>query len=153
MSFLSPPRSSSPAATSRCVPVHTNDLIEMPADGCSQVIDKPGQEEVELVRKFGDETIRVVFSVSDLNAISEEMTDESLYDDEHPEDGAVSASSAQSGGAQSKETHEKHRQEEDEDFDAQDDIPSFPARLNITIEKVTVRRFWKYGSAFADGIP
>lgn len=75
--------------------------------------------------------------MSDLNAISEEMNDDSLYDDEHAEDGMT----PQSGGAQSKQAKESGAIENDEELDGDDEIPSFPARLNITIEKVRVRGY------------
>jgi len=104
-----------------------------------QIHEKAGDEEVEMVRRFGDETIRVGFSVEDINALSEEsLQDDALFDDEHPETG-VPKSSAQSGGAQSKVAKEEGRvpnaDEVDEDSDYDEPEPSFPARVTITIEK------------------
>jgi len=106
-----------------------------------KVVDKPGEEEIELVRKFGDETIRVVFSIADLNAMASEeaMDDEALYD-EQPEHDATPRASLQSSGAQSKAAKEDDRvavadEAAQEDEYAEDEEPSFPARVNITIEK------------------
>lgn len=100
-----------------------------------QLNDKPGQEEVELVRKFGDETIRVSFSISDLNALSaEESMDDGLF-----EDPGEDAADLQSGGAQSAAAKERGdvATADDEFSDDEEEVPSYPARINVTIEKVT----------------
>lgn len=99
------------------------------------------------MRKFGDETIKVVFSISDLNAMTDEngVEDDALYDENPPRDNE-GRGAMQSGGAQSKAAQNQGRvpvaneaaEEEDEfseDADANEDA-AFPARLNITIEKV-----------------
>ncbi|KAF8461138.1 glycoprotein suaprga1 [Kalaharituber pfeilii] len=107
--------------------------------GPFKVIDTPGHEEVELVRKFGSETIRVEFSISDLNLLNNDLEDQALYEDES----ADAPESAQSGGAQSKSAKESGRvaqaePEEDEDEDYMEESeaePSFPAHLSIVIEK------------------
>ncbi|KAI5793915.1 mitochondrial glycoprotein [Peziza echinospora] len=108
--------------------------------GTFQVNDTPGHEEVELVRKYGNETIRVEFSISDLNLMgqNDQLDDDSaLYDEED----ADVPESAQSGGAQSKNAKESRAatnneiEEDDEVFDESDLEPSFPAHLNIIIEK------------------
>ena len=124
--------------------------------------DTPGQEEVVLTRKFGDENIRVSFSIADLNAgmDPEEDTfddDKALYDEPDPSD--VDAVNAQSGGANTKgainsgSTPNKNfnmapedrvapadREElmDDESASREKDPnaePSFPARINVMIEK------------------
>jgi hypothetical protein len=93
---------------------------------------------VELVRKFGDETIHVLFSISDINSISE-AEDDGLYEEEEEP-------SMQSGGAQSPlakqegkapvadEAAEEEEYSELEDEELGDE--SFPARINVIIEKV-----------------
>lgn len=105
-----------------------------------KVNDKPGQEEVELIRKFGDETIRVVFTISDLNALSEDglndgaMDDNMLFNEDEP---SALRNSTQSGDAQpaaGKDNGNIAAEEEDDVFDEEDE-PSFPARVNVTIEK------------------
>ena len=129
-----------------------------------QLHDTPGQEEVVLTRKFGDENIRVSFSIADLNAgmdPEEDDTfddDKALYDEADPSD--MEAMNAQSGGANTKGainsggTANKNfnmapedriapadREELMDDESAARDHkdpnaePSFPARLNVMIEK------------------
>ncbi|TGZ81206.1 mitochondrial glyco protein [Ascodesmis nigricans] len=112
-----------------------------------KINDQPGQEQVELVRKFGDETIRVSFSIADINNIdNENLNDHSLFDDQHSEDGQVPASSDQSGGAQSVQAKREGRvasaedpaaEEEFGEEEEEEDISeeSFPARVQVTIEK------------------
>ncbi|KAG0641174.1 mitochondrial glycoprotein [Tuber brumale] len=107
--------------------------------GQFEIIDKPGQEEVQLVRKFGDETIRVEFSISDLNALSNEgLNDDALYDGQ-PGEGDLNTLSSQSRGAQSKATQGEGRAPAASDMDGDeyddDPEPGFPARVNVTIEK------------------
>lgn len=110
-----------------------------------QINDKPGQEEVELIRKFGDETIRVVFSISDLNALSEDgLNEDALFDEEEP---SMPRNSMQSGGAQSAAGKDNGNiavaddaNEDEDEFGDEDEEPSFPARVNVTIEKVRLPR-------------
>lgn len=127
--------------------------------------DTPGQEEVVLTRKFGDESLRVSFSIADLNAMDQDpddfrqdpndpSQDPALYDED---DGSI-PESAQSGGANTKGAinagHTKggniniapedsispaDREELADDESPppnEDDEPSFPARVNVMIEKV-----------------
>ncbi|KAI5776863.1 mitochondrial glycoprotein [Geopyxis carbonaria] len=95
-----------------------------------KLVDKPGQQDVELVRKFGSETIKVVFSISDLSNMNEMehmndegdlMNDEPMLDEPTPNKSSKSAAQHDDGL-------------DDEDAFG-DDEPSFPARVNITIEK------------------
>lgn len=99
--------------------------------------------------------IRVSFSIADLNALNEDPDygeDKALFD----EDGGEMPEDGQSGGAQSKGTITQGRTKggnfnvtpedsiapadrpelvDDESPAGEEDQPSFPARLNITIEK------------------
>lgn len=118
------------------MPLSVKEFLE---NGPFRIVDKPGEEEVELIRQFGDETIRVEFSIADLNATSPDELDENgLFNDSS--DGEDIAA-GQSGGAQSKAGKSEGRvqtgndeMEEDEEFD--DETPvSFPSRVNVTIEK------------------
>ncbi|KAK6498563.1 hypothetical protein TWF481_011150 [Arthrobotrys musiformis] len=94
--------------------------------------DKDGMEEVELVRRFGDETVRVIFSIADLNAIDEKLDDPSLYDQEDlPETGELESSTKRGANAEARPA------EEDEPEYEEASEPAYPARLNITIEKST----------------
>ncbi|KAL9099347.1 MAG: hypothetical protein Q9163_005138, partial [Psora crenata] len=132
--------------------------------------DTPGHEEVVLTRKFGDENIRVSFSIADLNEMNpaeedpyDDGDDKALYDE--PSSSSSSPDdipgNAQSGGANTKGTINQGRtkdgnikmapedriapadREELVDMDDQEegsggsgrDEPSFPARINVMIEK------------------
>lgn len=125
------------------------------------VHDTPGREEVVLTRPYGDENIRVVFSITDLNNVEQDpdkYDDRALYDED--EEG-LDGMDGQSGGAQSKgaitsgqtkngninvapenRVAPADRQElaDDEsaaaeDGSGEDAEPSFPARVNITVSK------------------
>ncbi|KAF3926775.1 hypothetical protein ABW21_db0208753 [Orbilia brochopaga] len=96
--------------------------------------DKPGMEEVELVRRFGDETIRVIFSIADLNAVDEKLDDPSLYEQEDIPNSPEEMESSQKG-ANGAETRSAGAPEEDEQEYEEASEPAYPARLNITIEK------------------
>jgi complement component 1 Q subcomponent-binding protein, mitochondrial len=114
----------------------------------SKITDKPGHEEVELTRQFGNETIKIVFSIADLNSLdeSQQMEDDSAIPDEDY--------SAQSGGAQSKSAVNAGRtaggniaqapedqiapadtEDGEQSYNDEDAGPSFPVRVNVTIEK------------------
>ncbi|GAB7337486.1 hypothetical protein MBLNU457_g2816t1 [Dothideomycetes sp. NU457] len=74
-------------------------------DECKQYLDNsefqlediPGSQEVALTRTYGDEKIRVVFSLADFNQPpdAESSEDDALYDEDMPEEG-------QSGGGNTK---------------------------------------------------
>ncbi|CAD6569372.1 MAG: hypothetical protein ASARMPREDX12_002396 [Alectoria sarmentosa] len=130
-----------------------------------ELYDTPGQEEVVLTRKFGDESLRVSFSIADLNAMDQDpddyradpndpSQDPALYDED---DGSI-PESAQSGGANTKGAinvgHTKGGNikiapedrvapadredlaDDESPSSNEDDEPSFPARVNVMIEKV-----------------
>ncbi|KAL2835043.1 mitochondrial glycoprotein [Aspergillus cavernicola] len=101
-----------------------------------EVKDVPGEQEVVLTKKLGNEEIRLTFTVADLQNLSEtdDFDDAGLTDDldfqghepvnrgrngniaQHPEDRLAPAD----------------RELDDADRDLE---PSFPARVNVTIEK------------------
>ncbi|KAI9820855.1 MAG: hypothetical protein M1832_003488 [Thelocarpon impressellum] len=148
------------------VPVNVKDYLD---NGPFEIEDVPGKEEVVLTRQFGDEHIRIVFSVADLNSLDADADrfDERALEDEEDENvddpserGPIPANSAQSGGAQSKSTvnagqtsdgniaaapedsiapadrpelSDEETAAEDEGEDEQE--PSFPARVTVTITK------------------
>ncbi|KAK0101290.1 Mitochondrial acidic protein mam33 [Cadophora gregata] len=100
------------------IPTSVKDYLE---NGPFEIIDTPGQEEVVLTRQFGDEKIRVTFSIADLNA----MDPEADYQDPAMSDEADEGSkSAEEQGEESAEGEEEQDQ-------------SFPARLNIVVEKAS----------------
>lgn len=114
---------------------HSWGIVVVPSDCCRQINDKPGQEEVELVRKFGDETIRVIFSISDFNTLSDEnaAAPEDLGEDEFD----ANDSSRPDGQANAKESDGKKPSAADDVYESgYDEEASFPARVNVIIEKV-----------------
>ncbi|KAI9868341.1 MAG: hypothetical protein M1813_005784 [Trichoglossum hirsutum] len=99
------------------------------------VKDTPGHEEVELTRQFGDESIKVFFSIADLNTLD---TDSDRYDDSALYDEEPSAEDGQSSSAQSKGNKTAPADSSDEAIDSSlsgDQEPSFPARVDVIIEK------------------
>ncbi|KAI9847222.1 MAG: hypothetical protein M1838_000982 [Thelocarpon superellum] len=144
------------------VPVSVKDYLE---NGPFEIEDVSGQEEVVLTRNFGDEQIRVVFSVADLNtfdADADRYDERALEDEEELEGEALTDESTQSGGAQSKSAINAGRTSDDNIAVAPEDeispanpsssganasdsaadessldepSPSFPARVNVTITK------------------
>ncbi|KAI9750730.1 MAG: hypothetical protein M4579_006331 [Chaenotheca gracillima] len=136
------------------LPVSVRDYVE---NGPFKVEDTPGVEDVVLTRKFGNEEIRVTFSIADLDNMNqdpEEFDDQAQYDEE---DFESAPTDTQSGGAQSKSTVNAGRTkggnvavapedsvapsdrannsaaEEAEEGEEQE--PSFPARVSVTITK------------------
>ncbi|KAI9820825.1 MAG: hypothetical protein M1826_000850 [Phylliscum demangeonii] len=98
------------------VPVSVKDYLK---NGLFQVHDTPGNEEVLLTRQFGDESIRVAFSIADLNNLDQEESDKfddsALYDEDDDQEAdepsgkrnrkaasAQSASSALAAGGDAK---------------------------------------------------
>ncbi|KAL8950032.1 MAG: hypothetical protein Q9222_003911 [Ikaeria aurantiellina] len=138
-------------------PASIQDFLD---NGPFQLEDHPGQEEVALTRQFGDESIRVSFSIADLNNIdqdADEYGEDPALSDEEAEDAA--ATNVQSGGANTKGAINQGRTKggnfavAPEDSIAPSDRaegsydegaggegeqePSFPARLSITVEKAS----------------
>ncbi|KAL9095479.1 MAG: hypothetical protein Q9165_002350 [Trypethelium subeluteriae] len=122
--------------------------------------DVPGQEDVVLSKKHGDENIRVTFSVTDLNSFDQEQEeldqDRAMYDEETDVDSIPT--DTQSGGANTKGAVNQGRtpggniKVAPEDNIAPADRPEladdespvdeaamgagdFPARLNITVNR------------------
>ncbi|KAI9735986.1 MAG: hypothetical protein M1834_001452 [Cirrosporium novae-zelandiae] len=132
------------------MPANVKDFIE---NGPFEIVDIPGQEEVALKRTFGNEQITVRFSVADLNSMDQDpdqfAEDKALYDEEDMD------MDAQSGAANTKGAINQGRKEDgnfkvapedsvapadrpeiaDEEGAEGEQEPSFPVRLNITIEK------------------
>jgi complement component 1 Q subcomponent-binding protein len=88
-----------------------------------EIHDIPGQEEVYLTRKFGDEEIKVAFTIADYG--SSDGQDEALLDEEESAS-MLEGDEAKSEGAQEGE------QEMDERHNAEERIP---VRLIVTIAK------------------
>ncbi|EKD16877.1 glycoprotein suaprga1 [Drepanopeziza brunnea f. sp. 'multigermtubi' MB_m1] len=99
------------------VPNSVQDYLE---NGPFEIIDTPGEEDVILTRTFGDEKIRITFSIADLNNLDPEADyqDPAMADE----------------GEDNVKTAPEHQMEEGQEGQDEQD-QSFPARLNIIIEK------------------
>lgn len=102
-------------------------IQEFLTNGPFQVIDTEGSDEVTLERKFGNETIRITFSVSDMNNFEAEETS---FEEEE--------------GATPETTNNA---EEEEDSEA-----SFPVRCHITIAKDETDAVLALDTTTQDGI-
>jgi len=114
------------------VPTSVKDYLE---NGPFEIEDIPGKEEVAMTRTFGDEKIRITFSIADLNSMDPESDyqDRAISDEEDMETDNInqgsrkdfkvapedSLSAADGEGAEAEELDES----------------SFPARVNVIIEK------------------
>ncbi|KAL9602963.1 MAG: hypothetical protein Q9219_001488 [cf. Caloplaca sp. 3 TL-2023] len=121
--------------------------------------DVAGQEIVALTRKFGDESIRITFSVADLNNIDQEAdefdSDPALSDEDAAE---AAETNVQSGGANTKGAINQGRTKggnfavapedsiaasdrAEDSYEGSsggedgDQTPSFPARLSVNVQK------------------
>ncbi|KAL3426264.1 regulatory protein SUAPRGA1 [Phlyctema vagabunda] len=93
-----------------------------------KITDTPGQEEVILTRQFGDEKIRVSFSIADLN-----MDPENDYQDSALADEDIDSENINEGNPKSfKQAPEDSLDAEGQDGEQES---AFPARVNIIIEK------------------
>ncbi|KAI0475449.1 mitochondrial glycoprotein [Xylariaceae sp. FL0804] len=88
--------------------------------------DTPGHEEVVLTRKFGNETITVSFSISDLSSYEPDQynqNDPALSDDEEMD------------MVEGKQRMNKDPENEDEEDLDQEDEPPMPCHLRVIVEK------------------
>jgi len=115
------------------VPINITEYIE---NSPFEIIDVPGQEEVVLTRQFGDETIRISFSIADLNNLDPEadyqdraMGDEDDMDNINEGD----VKNFKSAPEDSIAAADQEGSEGEEEEDSQDQ--SFPARVNVIVEK------------------
>ncbi|KAF5876713.1 putative mitochondrial glycoprotein [Botrytis fragariae] len=100
------------------LPTSVKDYME---NGPFEILDTPGQEEVVLTRSFGDEKIRVSFSIADLNAYdpdSDEFQDRAMSDEDPNIDPA-----------------DPSELDPENPSDAEGESHGFPARVNIIVEK------------------
>ncbi|KAF7882982.1 hypothetical protein EAF00_011471 [Botryotinia globosa] len=100
------------------LPTSVKDYME---NGPFEILDTPGQEEVVLTRSFGDEKIRVSFSIADLNAYdpdSDEFQDRAMSDEDPNIDPADPS-----------ELDPEHLS------DTEGESHGFPTRVNIIVEK------------------
>ncbi|OJD10418.1 hypothetical protein ACJ73_09799 [Blastomyces percursus] len=118
-----------------------NSTVETPPESVQYYIEnspfeiqhKEGEDEVVLTRTFGDENIRVAFTLSDIQDLTE---NESALGDEH-DDLETPINQRQDRDGQipvAPEDKISAADQEDADFE-EDQIPSYPARVSVTIEK------------------
>ncbi|KAI1207571.1 mitochondrial glycoprotein [Annulohypoxylon truncatum] len=102
-------------------PASVKDFLE---NSPFELKDEPGKEDVTLTRKFGNETITVSFSISDLA----NYENDDLYNDESLNDDEIDVPEAGQRSAQS---------ENDELLDEEDETNEtpVPCRLNVVVEK------------------
>ncbi|GLA61053.1 hypothetical protein AtubIFM54640_001561 [Aspergillus tubingensis] len=100
-----------------------------------EVKDVPGEQEVVLTKKFGNEEIRLTFTVSDLQNLSEQEDFDDAALDEMDFGGHQPVNQGRSGNvSQHAEDRVAPADREGDELD-RDLEPSFPARVNITVEK------------------
>ncbi|KAI1870389.1 hypothetical protein JX265_001735 [Neoarthrinium moseri] len=101
-------------------PASVKDFLE---NSPFELIDTPGKEDVILKRKFGNETITVSFSISDLTNYEPDAFDE---------DAALSDEAYESGSEQQRAAEEDALDAEEAEGEGEG---APPTRLNIVIEK------------------
>jgi len=113
------------------IPTSVKDFIE---NGPFEIHDVPGQEEVVLTRQFGDETIKITFSIADLNNIDPDADynqDRAMGDEEDMENiNQGDQKSFKSAPEDSISAADQEGGEGDEEPEQ-----TFPARVNVVIEK------------------
>ncbi|KAK2802526.1 hypothetical protein FQN50_007332 [Emmonsiellopsis sp. PD_5] len=94
---------------------------------------KAGEDEVVLTRKFGDEKIRVAFTISDLQDLDESAFDNALSDEDMDTD-AINRPGKEGSFRTAPEDKISAADQEGE-FEGEEPVPSYPARVSVTIEK------------------
>lgn len=110
-------------------------IQEFLKNGPFTVTDVEGNDEVTLERKFGNETIRIVFSVSEMN--NAEDPENEAFDDQE-EGAAASETESEADGADGEGEGEEGA--------------SFPVRCNITIQKDGASSVLSLDAVTQDGI-
>jgi len=108
--------------------------VKLLENGPWEIKDIPGEQEVVFTRKFGNEDIRLTFTVADLQSLGDNTElDEALSDEDFDSHSSVSAS--RPGQTSSGTSGEDRATGGEREFDDEDMEPGFPARVNVTIEK------------------
>ncbi|KAI5297174.1 hypothetical protein KEM56_005028 [Ascosphaera pollenicola] len=98
-------------------------------DSPFELKDIEGEDEVVMTRKFGNEDIKVVFSIADLKTLAEEPDlDESLADEDYDVD------------IENPKQNSASNPDGQNDSEDPTDRPSYPARVSVTIEKPNHKR-------------
>ncbi|GAA5855204.1 hypothetical protein JCM8547_008982 [Rhodosporidiobolus lusitaniae] len=85
-------------------------------EGVWQIVDEAGSDEIVLTRNFGSESIRLIFSISDLDADPDASSDPAFAEEESADAGSGGVGEEAAGGAATGEQ-------------------SFPVETSITITK------------------
>ncbi|EYE91960.1 MAM33 family protein [Aspergillus ruber CBS 135680] len=101
-----------------------------------EVKDVPGEQEIVLTKKFNNEEIRLTFTVADLQNLTEqEEFDDALGDELDYEGGHQAANQGRPGNVAQHAEDRVAPADREMDPLERDVEPSFPARVNVTIEK------------------
>ncbi|KAI9370138.1 mitochondrial glycoprotein [Aspergillus egyptiacus] len=101
-----------------------------------EVKDVPGEQEVVLTKKFDKEEIRLTFTVADLQNLSEQEDFDAGLTDELDFEGHSPVNQGRNGGNVSQHPEDRVAPADREMDDVERDFePSFPVRVNVTIEK------------------
>jgi len=114
------------------VPTSVKDYLE---NGPFEIIDIPGHEEVVLTRTYGDETIRITFTIADLSAMDPEATydDQAMGDEEDVESENINQGQQKNFKVAPEDSIAESDTEGAEG--EEDQGVSFPASVHIVIEK------------------
>ncbi|KAI1088608.1 mitochondrial glycoprotein [Rostrohypoxylon terebratum] len=107
------------------MPASVKDFLE---NSPFELKDEPGKEDIILTRKFGNETITVTFSISDLTSYE----NDNLYNDEALNDEDLDLDTPQEGKQSSRQSEEDEMLEEE---DEEGNEAPVPCRLNVVVEK------------------
>ncbi|OJD14425.1 hypothetical protein AJ78_05226 [Emergomyces pasteurianus Ep9510] len=121
----------------------SNSTIETPPESVQYYIEnspfeiqhKEGEDEVILTRTFGDEKIRVAFTLSDIQDLTE--NESALADENDDLDSPINQRQGRdvSQAPIAPEDKISAADQEDADLEDEDQVPSYPARVSVTIEK------------------
>ncbi|KAI1942325.1 Mitochondrial acidic protein mam33 [Ophidiomyces ophidiicola] len=107
-------------------------------NGPFEIQDTPGEEEVIMTRKFGDEKVRISFSIADLQNLG---ASESDYDNALPDEfeGSDSQARGMNGGASSENAKaasgDKGTLSDNDNELEETSEPGYPVHVNVTVEK------------------
>ncbi|EEP81323.1 hypothetical protein UREG_06188 [Uncinocarpus reesii 1704] len=110
-------------------------------NGPFEVKDTPGEEEVVLTRKFGDEKIRVSFSIADLQNLGAENEYDNALPDEleevEPQSRAINERGAKAENIKAVPEDRVAPSDREDDLGLEEETPepAYPVHLNVTVEK------------------
>ncbi|KAF9873497.1 hypothetical protein CkaCkLH20_08956 [Colletotrichum karsti] len=114
------------------LPASVKDFID---NSPFELHDTPGQEEVKLTRKFGEEKITVTFSIADLANYDPEIYDQDRALDDEYDPSDIQNPNKESGVQAAGGARSANAEEEIEEEDADLDEAAPPCRMSIVVEK------------------